>query len=131
MLVNRFLKFVDFSLGALISLCVLQLATSSHSLEKRDYVIRELVDTECNYVDVLSKIIKYFLRPLTPYLKPQDMQVIFFGVKVRYLYYTMFYFVDCVCVQRTRFKCRGIINTIIIYLLLNHVDINAHLLLRT
>ncbi|XP_039745180.1 protein vav [Pararge aegeria] len=57
------------------------LATSSHSLEKRDYVIRELVDTECNYVDVLSKIIKYFLRPLTPYLKPQDMQVIFFGVK--------------------------------------------------
>ncbi|XP_026501163.1 protein vav isoform X1 [Vanessa tameamea] len=58
-----------------------ELATSSHSLEKRDYVIRELVDTECNYVDVLSKIIKYFLRPLTPYLKPQDMQVIFFGVK--------------------------------------------------
>ncbi|CAH0747726.1 unnamed protein product [Diatraea saccharalis] len=57
------------------------LATSSHSLEKRDYVIRELVDTECNYVDVLSKIIKYFLRPLTPYLKPQDLQVIFFGIK--------------------------------------------------
>ncbi|KOB75706.1 putative rho guanine nucleotide exchange factor vav3 [Operophtera brumata] len=40
------------------------LATSSLSLEKRDYVIRELVDTECNYVDVLSKIIKHFLRPL-------------------------------------------------------------------
>ncbi|XP_047525773.1 protein vav isoform X2 [Pieris napi] len=58
-----------------------ELASSSHSLEKRDYVIRELVDTECNYVDVLSKIIKYFLRPLMPYLKPQDMQVIFFGVK--------------------------------------------------
>lgn len=79
-----------------------QLATSSHSLEKRDYVIRELVDTECNYVDVLSKIIKYFLRPLTPYLKPQDMHVIFFGVKVRYLYYIpMFYSVYCICVQRT------------------------------
>ncbi|KAL4703784.1 hypothetical protein ACJJTC_002919 [Scirpophaga incertulas] len=58
-----------------------ELATSSHSLEKRDYVIRELVDTECNYVDVLSKIVKYFLRPLTPYLKPQDLQVIFFGIK--------------------------------------------------
>ncbi|XP_063890725.1 protein vav isoform X1 [Helicoverpa armigera] len=58
-----------------------ELATSSHSLEKRDYVIRELVDTENNYVDVLSKIIKYFLRPLMPYLKPQDMQVIFFGIK--------------------------------------------------
>ncbi|XP_063547819.1 protein vav [Cydia strobilella] len=58
-----------------------ELATSSHSLEKRDYVIRELVDTECNYVDVLSKIIKYFLRPLTPYLKAQDMQLIFFGIK--------------------------------------------------
>ncbi|XP_072935337.1 protein vav [Epargyreus clarus] len=57
------------------------LATSTASFEKRDYVIRELVDTECNYVDVLSKIIKYFLRPLTPYLKPQDMQIVFFGVK--------------------------------------------------
>lgn len=64
---------------------MLQLATSSHSLEKRDYVIRELVDTECNYVDVLSKIIKHFMRPLMPYLKPQDLQVIFFGVKVRFL----------------------------------------------
>ncbi|KAM3957018.1 LOW QUALITY PROTEIN: vav guanine nucleotide exchange factor [Aphomia sociella] len=58
-----------------------ELATSSHSLEKRDYVIRELVDTECNYVDVLSKIIKHFLRPLTPYLKPLDLQYIFFGIK--------------------------------------------------
>ncbi|CAB3259278.1 unnamed protein product [Arctia plantaginis] len=57
------------------------LATSSHSLEKRDYVIRELVDTENNYVDVLGKIVKYFLRPLTPYLKPQDAQVVFFGIK--------------------------------------------------
>lgn len=69
---------------------MLQLATSSHSLEKRDYVIRELVDTECNYVDVLSKIIKYFLRPLTPYLKPQDLQVIFFGIKVRNASYSIF-----------------------------------------
>ncbi|XP_053600667.1 protein vav isoform X2 [Plodia interpunctella] len=58
-----------------------ELATSSHSLEKRDYVIRELVDTECNYVDVLSKIVKHFLRPLTPYLKPKDLQTIFFGIK--------------------------------------------------
>lgn len=58
-----------------------ELATSSHSLEKRDYVIRELVDTENNYVDVLGKIVKFFLRPLTPYLKPQDLQVVFFGIK--------------------------------------------------
>ncbi|GBP08262.1 Protein vav [Eumeta japonica] len=57
------------------------LTTTTHSLEKRDYVIKELVDTESNYVDVLNKIIKYFLRPLTPYLKPQDLQSIFFGVK--------------------------------------------------
>lgn len=56
------------------------LATSSHSLEKRDYVIRELVDTECNYVDVLSKIVRHFLRPLTTYLKPHDLQTIFFGI---------------------------------------------------
>ncbi|XP_004928811.1 protein vav isoform X2 [Bombyx mandarina] len=60
------------------------LATSSHSLEKRDYVIRELVDTESNYVDVLSKIIQHFMRPLMPYLKPQDLQGIFFGIKELY-----------------------------------------------
>lgn len=63
-----------------------QLATSSHSLEKRDYVIRELVDTECNYVDVLSKIIKYFLRPMVAYLKAQDLHVIFFGIKVSFFF---------------------------------------------
>ncbi|KAI8429501.1 hypothetical protein MSG28_000136 [Choristoneura fumiferana] len=57
------------------------LATSLHNLEKRDYVIRELVDTESNYVDVLSKILRFFLKPMTPYLKAQELQVIFFGIK--------------------------------------------------
>ncbi|VVD02587.1 unnamed protein product [Leptidea sinapis] len=40
------------------------LASSSHSLEKRDYVIRELVDTECNYVDNLHEIHTGLLRQL-------------------------------------------------------------------
>ncbi|XP_077297551.1 vav guanine nucleotide exchange factor [Arctopsyche grandis] len=59
----------------------LSLATSTHSLEKRDYVIRELVDTETNYVDVLGKIDKYFIKVLSPIMKLHDVQVIFYGIK--------------------------------------------------
>lgn len=66
------------------------LTSSSHSLEKRDYVIRELVSTEVNYVDVLGKINGHFVRPLASYMKPQDMQVIFFGIKELYEIHTGF-----------------------------------------
>nr|XP_018902784.1 PREDICTED: protein vav isoform X1 [Bemisia tabaci] len=53
----------------------------SHNLEKRDYVINELVETEKNYVDVLGTLQKCFIRPLQNVLKDDDFRVIFWGIK--------------------------------------------------
>ncbi|CAG9133745.1 unnamed protein product [Plutella xylostella] len=58
------------------------LAAATHNYEKRDYVIRELLDTECKYVELLGKLSKCFMRPLVPLLKPHDAQVIFFGIQL-------------------------------------------------
>uniref|UniRef100_A0A1B6EAB2 Protein vav n=1 Tax=Clastoptera arizonana TaxID=38151 RepID=A0A1B6EAB2_9HEMI len=52
-----------------------------HNLEKRDYVINELVETEKNYVDVLSTLQRCFLRPLANCLKEEDFKIIFTGIK--------------------------------------------------
>ncbi|KAG6801915.1 protein vav isoform X1 [Apis mellifera caucasica] len=46
--------------------------------EKRDYVIQELVETERNYSDVLNSLLKYFARPLSSLLRPEDSTRIFF-----------------------------------------------------
>ena len=53
----------------------------THSLEKRDYVINELVETEKKYVDVLSTLQRCFMRPLGNVLKDEDLKVVFFGIK--------------------------------------------------
>jgi len=57
-------------------------STVVHSFEKRDYVIKELLETEKNYVDVLGSLQKYFMKPLSNLLRPEDMKVIFGGIKV-------------------------------------------------
>ncbi|XP_074593667.1 guanine nucleotide exchange factor VAV2-like [Brevipalpus obovatus] len=46
-------------------------------LEKRDYCIRELIETEKNYIDALNMIIKHFSRPLTKILQPKHRSIIF------------------------------------------------------
>jgi RhoGEF domain. len=51
-------------------------------LEKRDYVINELVETEKNYVDVLASLLRNFMKPLSNLLREEDMKVIFGGIKV-------------------------------------------------
>ncbi|KAK7867226.1 hypothetical protein R5R35_008400 [Gryllus longicercus] len=53
----------------------------SHSLEKRDYVIKELVETERNYVDVLTTVQKCFMRPLNNLLREEDAKIIFSGMR--------------------------------------------------
>ncbi|XP_046669462.1 protein vav isoform X2 [Homalodisca vitripennis] len=58
-----------------------ELPTASHSLEKRDYVINELVETEKNYVDVLATLQRCFMRPLGSILKDEDNRIIFMGIK--------------------------------------------------
>ena len=54
----------------------------SHTLEKRDYVINELVETEKNYVDVLTTLQCDFMRPLNNVLRKEDSKVIFAHIKV-------------------------------------------------
>ncbi|XP_012537885.1 protein vav isoform X2 [Monomorium pharaonis] len=49
--------------------------------EKRDYVIQELVETERNYTEVLSSLLRHFARPLSSILRPEDSARIFFGIK--------------------------------------------------
>ncbi|KAF5302731.1 hypothetical protein FQR65_LT08473 [Abscondita terminalis] len=46
-------------------------------LEKRDYVIKELVETEHNYVEVINKLKKNFMRPLQSLLRPELCATIF------------------------------------------------------
>lgn len=50
-------------------------------VEKRDYVIQELVETERNYTEVLNSLLRHFQRPLASVLRPEESQVIFFGIK--------------------------------------------------
>lgn len=66
------------------------------SLEKRDYVINELLETEKNYVDVLSSMQTNFMRPFANLLREDDYNVIFYGIKVCYLYHLR----DCVIKHR-------------------------------
>ncbi|KAF4524791.1 hypothetical protein B566_EDAN010165 [Ephemera danica] len=49
------------------------------SLEKRDYVIRELVETEKNYLDVLDSVQKHFMKPLKwpTYFREEEYMFIF------------------------------------------------------
>ena len=48
--------------------------------EKRDYCIKELLETEGNYVDVLNMLRKHFIRPISC-MKDQDKAVIFMNIK--------------------------------------------------
>ena len=52
------------------------------SIEKRDYVINELIETEKNYVDVLNTIQKSFMRPLYNILRRDDYEIIFKEINV-------------------------------------------------
>jgi len=56
-------------------------STVVHSFEKRDYVIKELLETEKNYVDVLASLQRHFMKPLSNLLREEDMKVIFGGIK--------------------------------------------------
>ncbi|XP_057659066.1 protein vav-like isoform X1 [Diorhabda carinulata] len=49
--------------------------------EKRDFVIKELLDTEKNYVDVLEKLRKNFMLPLTNQMSPEHHMTVFFKIK--------------------------------------------------
>ena len=54
-------------------------------LDKRDYAIREIVETEKNYLNALTMILKRFFRPLSDVMAEEDHKVIFFGIEVLFL----------------------------------------------
>ncbi|XP_055695535.1 protein vav isoform X1 [Lutzomyia longipalpis] len=51
--------------------------SSSTSFEQRDFVIRELVDTESNYLDVLNALRYKFMQPMEKLLSKDDIKLIF------------------------------------------------------
>ncbi|XP_065334269.1 protein vav isoform X1 [Cloeon dipterum] len=55
--------------------------STSQALEKRDYVIKELVETEKNYIEVLQNLQNYFMRPLMSILPHRDHSIIFCNIK--------------------------------------------------
>ncbi|VVC33602.1 Hypothetical protein CINCED_3A016799 [Cinara cedri] len=57
---------------------------AQQTIEKRDYVINELVETEKNYVDVLQTLLKCFIKPLSKIMKEDDFFTIFQGIKELY-----------------------------------------------
>ncbi|XP_076314023.1 protein vav-like isoform X2 [Tachypleus tridentatus] len=54
---------------------------TSAPVEKRDYCIKELVETEKNYIEALNMIIKHFMRPLKSALKEEERKIIFLNIK--------------------------------------------------
>lgn len=64
-----------------IEIIFVQQSSAISGGEKRDYVIQELVETERNYAEVLGSLLRYFARPLSSLLRPEDSTRIFFGIK--------------------------------------------------
>ncbi|ENN72651.1 hypothetical protein YQE_10749, partial [Dendroctonus ponderosae] len=56
----------------------------SQPQEKRDFVIKELLDTEKNYVDVLNKLKVSFMTPLQSQMKPEHHSQVFYKIKELY-----------------------------------------------
>lgn len=52
------------------------------SLEQRDFVIRELIETEANYLDVLQALKNKFMQPMEKLLK-DEIKIIFPRIKVK------------------------------------------------
>lgn len=52
-------------------------------MEKRDHVIRELVDTETKYVEMLENLLNKFMAPLANLMRPADLRIIFNRIQVR------------------------------------------------
>lgn len=53
------------------------MTSSSASIEQRDFVIRELVDTENNYLDVLNALRYKFMQPMEKLLTKDEVRAIF------------------------------------------------------
>jgi len=48
----------------------------------RGHCIKELIDTERNYIDALNMISRHFMRPLKQLMRPEDHATVFFQIKL-------------------------------------------------
>lgn len=77
-------------------LCSIQNLTrttlTSHtvSFEQRDFVIRELLDTETNYLEVLNALRNKFMQPLEKLLSKEELKIIFYRIKDIYEVHSKF-----------------------------------------
>lgn len=53
------------------------MTSSSGSIEQRDYVIRELIETESNYFEVLDALKNKFMLPMEKHLSRDEIRMIF------------------------------------------------------
>ena len=51
-------------------------------VDKREYSIRELVESEKRYVEALGMIKTKFIRPLSTVLNQDEKKIIFYGIEV-------------------------------------------------
>ncbi|KAK3592790.1 hypothetical protein CHS0354_009234 [Potamilus streckersoni] len=58
---------------------------------KRDYCIKEMVDTERNYVDALSMLVMHFIKPLKTIITTHDRDKIFLHVENLHEVHSQFY----------------------------------------
>lgn len=59
-----------------------KLTTSTASFEQRDFVIRELIDTETNYLEVLNALKYKFMQPMEKVLSKEETKSIYPKIKV-------------------------------------------------
>lgn len=63
----------------------IQLTASTTNFEQRDFVIRELIDTETNYLEVLNALRYKFMLPMEKLLARDEIRSIFPKIKVSLL----------------------------------------------
>lgn len=66
-----------------IDLAFINWLQQSAALGKRHYCIKELIDTEWNYLETLKWIKLWFMDPLSGKLSKADKETIFLGIEVR------------------------------------------------
>lgn len=76
---QTFLGTIDCVINKII--IPLQLTASTTNFEQRDFVIRELIDTETNYLEVLNALRYKFMVPLEKLLGKDDLRAIFPRIK--------------------------------------------------
>lgn len=80
----------NLSSSSVVDLPVSNLLSSNMPIHLRDHCVRELVETESNYVHALEMIINSFSKPLEPLMKRDDHHAIFGHIKYFYQIHSSF-----------------------------------------